>query len=37
MVIKFFKEFLKELWQNNYDPAHATYGIVGVISIVCNL
>ena len=24
------KEFLQEIWQNHHDPAHATYGVVGV-------
>jgi hypothetical protein len=28
------KEFLQEIWQNHHDPAHATYGIVGVIVLL---
>jgi len=28
------KEFLKEIWLNHHDPAHAIYGIVGVIVLL---
>ncbi len=27
-------EFLKELWQNHYDPYHAIYGIGGEIVLL---